>query len=332
MLQFTRPGPRLMTLEGKAELADYLLTHLPRATAFKGLEDVSNWMGHHTAVICEHEGQKRYIKIEGSTGSLLATLVNDAPGLVTRVVRLPRIQLFRVGNEPEKAYEAVSRRFGGQSLALDQIFEPWSLSGLTLCFTQKNLRQPIGFGDVYPYVLRIGGQPEVLDEALGRQAFNLFNLSLGEKTWSVFDIKVYDAYGRYDVHRRRLASVLDELDLGLVLSEGWGRDYGRVLIPLQVYTFKVYTYLTASQMKRVLVGLESDDYENRLADLDLYEGKKKIDWGVGRTTPSQSRDQCKKECRDELLSALSSEAVQDLRESEKTLRALERKLGGRPQE
>lgn len=334
MLQFTRSGPRLLRLKGPRGLAEWICRQVDEAVFFDRFDDLNTWRGYHTAVFCsDGQGAEQRLRVSCSSGTLLAQLLNaHMCGLVEEVHRLPRLHLFRLAGEPERAAEQLCRRFGGQPVELNNLFDPWPTEGISLCLTDKNLRRPVGFNDLYPYALRLTGDPERLIEELNRQALNLFNLSMGDRPWSLLEVKAYDSYGRYDLQRRRLIQLFEGLDTGLILSEGWGRDYGRVLIPLQVYTFKLYTYLTAAQLKRLLVGLEWDDFGNRLADYDLYEGKKKIDWGQAKAPGEVDREVFKAHCRSEVKEALDDQAFCTQLEIETSLRAAERAQGGRPKE
>lgn len=150
--------------------------------------------------------------------------------------------------------------------------------------------------------------------------------------WRALEIRIYDIYNRYDIHRRRLINVLEDLDIGLIVGEGWSRDYVRVLMALDVYSIKVYTFLEPQELKKRLVGLEWDNFGNRLADYDLFEGRKKVSWGQTRGDRKESREVFSARCRDELLAQLSDEGRDELLSSDVQLRAREKSMGGRPVE
>lgn len=334
MLHFTRFGPRLLRLEGEPSLADWLLSRFEGAQPFETWADFDHFEGNVSAVICiDPEQQERKVMVPASTGGLLAEVINaHCCGLVTQVHRLPRIQLFRLSGDPCRGIAQLADRFGGVELPLDRLFDPVVRSGLSVCFTDRSLRNPVQFSTLRPTFLRLVGDPEKLSEALQRQALELFNASLGDRTWHALEIRIYDIYNRYDVHRRRLVHALEDLDLGLILGEGWGRDWARVLMALDVYCVKLYTFLPPEEVKRRLIGLEWDQFGNRLADYDLFEGRKKISWGSVKGDVKADRATFSASCRSMLFSLLSDKAQRELLDADIQLRAREKQLGGTPKE
>jgi len=121
---------------------------------------------------------------------------------------------------------------------------------------------------------------EKLFRSLRSRAMSYFNQARGYADWKNLEIRAYDVWERYPLQARRLRLVLDELEIGLVLGEGRGKDYARILMLLIVYRFQLATFLEPEQIKGVLMGMEYSASGKRLVDLDLFEGKKKHSWGA----------------------------------------------------
>lgn len=81
------------------------------------------------------------------------------------------------------------------------------------------------------------------------------------------------------MHYKRLAIVLDNMDIGLILGEMWTKDYPRFMMSVLVYQIRLFTLLSPLKIKEILLGLEYAYDGTRIVDFDLIcKNKNRLDW------------------------------------------------------
>lgn len=214
------------------------------------------------------------------TGEMLSFLLNSVRCEGIGQVRLlPRTILFRVSGDPAEVIDQVSRDFGAKKGRLKQILRWTGGSGVAVFFTDRNLNRPIGLKDLHKDVLYVEMPFQELFRNLRNRALSYFNQARGHEDWKSLEIRVYDSWERYDLQKKRLRMILEEMEVGLLLGEGWGKDYARILMAVRVYRFHLATFLKPEKIKEILMGLEFSSTGRRLVDLDLFDSGKKVGWG-----------------------------------------------------
>lgn len=105
-----------------------------------------------------------------------------------------------------------------------------------------------------------------------------FGLKLKKTEDPLITIKIYTHYrDEYPLHVERLKLLFEALDLAEVIEEGWGVDYPRPFMPIQVYELKVLPKVSPMELKLYLKGMEYLGVQ-RLADYDLEVKDRKISW------------------------------------------------------
>ncbi len=117
----------------------------------------------------------------------------------------------------------------------------------------------------------------------------VFQRRLENRQWNELEIRIYDSWGRYLDHYERLRAVLESLEAGMILGEGWGKDYAHILMAVKIYRLRLFTFLPAQTIKEILMGLEYGADGSRLVDFDLFSGKEKISLGRDRRRKSKTR-------------------------------------------
>jgi hypothetical protein len=87
---------------------------------------------------------------------------------------------------------------------------------------------------------------------------------------------------QFDLHYKRLITVLQGLDVGVVAGEDWITEYTVALRKSEVYQIRLLTPLSPREIKRIALALEYDIDGRRVADFDVYVNKKKIGWATER--------------------------------------------------
>lgn len=265
-------------------------------------------------------GSLRFFRTEAFPGDILAFLLNSPHrDQVLKVKILPRTILFRVTRDYRFTINEIRRDFCAEEGHRSNLLWWAHPARVTIAFTQRNLNHPISPSDLMDDVLYINMPYEKLLLKLRNRALEYFNEALGGTDWNAFEIRIFDAYERYNLHAERLRSVIDDLELGLVLGEGWGKDYARILMPVKVYRFRLFSFLSPDRIKKTLMGLEFDAQGNRLVDLDLYQDKQKVAWQALGREMDLSHAETGRTCRINLLQELSPQAALHLQHCEERL-------------
>ncbi|MBO8174747.1 MAG: hypothetical protein H0Z18_05770 [Thermococcus sp.] len=246
--------------------------------------------------------------------SVLKELFNsNAPA--ERINLGPHILLFRVPKNIEKAIEILNKRYSGESVSLIEGIEKGEERDTLLVLTDKKLNHPIGFEDVKGTLLFkrdfVG-----FYKTLSMDLPVIMHKILPEG-WREITIRLYDTMKRYEDNIERLLLVLEDLDLGFAVSEGWDWDYPRPFMRIRVYKIKLITWEDPLRVKFLLKGLEYKGYK-RLADIDVFLEGKKLHW-VDVSKQYNSKFELAKAAREELEKLLSTEARRRLYEIEAKL-------------
>ncbi len=190
----------------------------------------------------------------------------------------PRMIVFRVpGNENEFA-EILRRDFNGQRVTWKDGVRMGEKEDTIISLTKERLHQTIKTEDFYfDHVLVNQDQKECFAR-LGREALFYITHGLKESSWYEYKISLYDAYENYEQHYQRLVQVFSGLEMGLLLGEGWTKDYAHIIMSIMVYQIRLFSLAPPEEIKKILIGLEYDAHGNRLADFDLYHKNKKVSW------------------------------------------------------
>ncbi len=320
MLSIVRSGPRAVRIEGdeKAILrwldGRFKFSMSPRESVLDGIGENS------TVLVMGERGEELYVAVDSFPDVILAAMLTDgACSMVRSVRRLPRSIIFRTQGDYGAVMDEIAEDFGGTRSFLDRIWDWDSDQGVIVCFTEKSLSRPLVMGDLKEEVILISAPHELLRSRLGRRALYLFNRSMDKNEWRQLEIRIYDAYGRYGLHVERLTKAIDDLELGLVMGEGWGKDYAHILMPVSVYCLRLFSCFDPKVVKKALMGLEYVDGEERFADFDLYENKRKISWTDVSQGQYRERKVLGSAMRQEVIKALEPDQLAGMEKLEREI-------------
>lgn len=316
MLSLMRGGPRLLLLETKN--ADELERFLDRRMAEHAYDLREAWKKageQQTLVIVKDasaeegpdssnrlEGSRIYV-ISESTEDLLCALVNERLcSLVDRVQTRQGGLIVRTFGEIDAIVDLLKAELGAEETGGPDLASWPEQQGTTVLFTEKPLGKIIEPSDLHPRRVVLPMRNEVASRLMRRSIVRYVTSGLAGRSWHAVELRLYDKYGLYDLHYRRVMRVLEALELGLVVGEGWSRDFARVLLELKCYSLKMVTPMEPEAVKRILMGLEYAADGKRILDLDLYEGKRKISWG--EAAAGKSREAAGLRHREELRARL----------------------------
>ncbi|HII67623.1 MULTISPECIES: hypothetical protein [Thermococcus] len=249
--------------------------------------------------------------IEMRSDSVLKELLN-AKAPFERANLGPQIILLRVPKEAEKTAEIVPQRYGAIETSFARGVNEGEEKDTLLIVTDKKLVDHVNIKDIKGSFLIKKNFIEVYRTLRTDLPILLFKLL--PEGWQEITIRIYDNEKRYDENIERVLLVLEDLDLGYVVSEGWDWDYPRPFMRIRVYKIKLITWEDPLRIKFLLKGLEYKGYQ-RFADIDVFVEGKKIPW-VEVSKEYQSKFELAKAAREELESLLSEETRKVLNEIE----------------
>jgi len=267
----------------------------------------------------EDDGSRGFRVVSSPADEVLAALFNANPEALESVRLLPRLIVFRIFGEKDRVLEQMEKDFGARRGRLRSVLARSPEEGIAVCFTYAPLNGPIAMSDVEDDVLYVGNTSyEELHLLLRSRALWYFSEGLENRQWNEMEIRIYDSWGYFMEHYERLRIVLAALDTGMILGEGWGKDFAHILMPVQIYRVRFFTFFSAQIVKEILMGLEYAEDGTRLADIDLYSGREKISWG-GLKTGMKRREHSGEVFRNKLFARLHESDKKRLHEAEENL-------------
>lgn len=210
---------------------------------------------------------------------ILCKLINDKGTQYLKKIRTaPRLIMVRAMGDMEKVIQEIQKDHGGSFGSFIDLWNAGKEKGTLISITSTPLHRNISINDLYEKCLYSEKRAYPLFKSLRLQALKYLNKGLGNKDWYEIEIRIYDRYSAYDLQYERLASILDFMDLGIILGESWTKDYPRLMMAVGVYRLRFFTFHDPKYIKKILVGLEHLDDGTRIVDYDVYYQRKKMDW------------------------------------------------------
>ena len=214
-----------------------------------------------------------------SSKDLLSRFISqDNPPKNTKVRSAPSIIVMRYFGDVEKVIDEIKIDYDCKEGNFIELLDQGNDQGVILSFTDRSLKSDVYIKSMYKKALYIKIQYETFMADMRMQALRYINEGLGKKDWYELEIRIFDRYSAYQLQYDRLMEILEELELGLVLGEAWAKDYPRLFMAVGVYRIRFFTFIQPKDIKKVLLGFEYTNDGTRIVDMDLYQGKTKINW------------------------------------------------------
>ena len=316
MLSIVRGGPRVLFLKGDRSAMDHALSSAFPVT-MHSFESALDCAGEGQTIVALHgkedDGSREFRIVSSSSDEVLAALVNAGSCRLETVRLLPRILFFRIFGDKERVLDQIEKDLAGGGIPgatvrrgrLRALLGSSRRNAIAVCFTYVPLNGLIAVADMLDDVLFVEGTPfHDLNVFLRSRGLWYFSEGLENRSWNEMEIRIYDSWGFFMEHAERLRTVLGSLEIGMILGEGWGKDFAHILMSVQIYRLRLFTFLSTLLVKELLIGLEYAENGDRLADFDLYSGRDKISWG-GLKDRGSGRGNLGKTAREKLFSRLS---------------------------
>lgn len=238
---------------------------------------------------------------------------------ITKTRLTPKLIVMKSIGDFDLFFNAVNTDINGVLENRDNMFDNYS-TGTFIAFSNTSINYPVAFSDLNDKLIYTEDEYSEVIKILRTRNLKYLNAGVKNQDWHELKIKIYDAYGHYDLHYNRLMYVLDKLDYGLVLGESWGTDAATVFWSVGVYKVRLFTFLDPQEIKKLLIALEFLEDGTRVVDYDLYQKRKKIHWDSLRTKELVDRLDISSHYRNELLSKLSDKERTELMIMENDIR------------
>jgi hypothetical protein len=229
----------------------------------------------------------------------------------------PGLILLRVVGDGSQVVEELEQRYEGACAGFEEAIEAGEADATIVGLSNQPINRVLDTTQLIEPQILIRRPSHELFPELRNEGVHFITKSLDRKEWWELRINIYDASGRYEEHYRRLMLALSDLNIGLVLGESWTRDHALALFSVLAYQVRLFTLTEPAAVKRILMGLETDDAGKRFVDMDLYYRNRKI--SKGDKGVRGAKGETRSDLRGELLSKLTPEAVRSLREIESGL-------------
>ncbi|MDD4365467.1 MAG: hypothetical protein PHF19_06955 [Synergistales bacterium] len=278
-----------------------------------------------TLIFLEHQKpRERLVVIQGAPDEILAEVVNGgmAP-LICRIDLAPGTLLMRLTGKIEMALKRIKAEFNAREIIPDFLLPPSEREETALFFTRRPLNQSLGLDELYPLGLMLPGERNALFPLLRERAQEYLEEALDGQKWTEAEVRIYDVYGHYDVQVNRFLIAFRDLELGIVVEEGWGKDYPLAMMAIPIYKLRLFTPFSKGEIKRLAMGLEFHPDGTRLADIDVFENGVRLNWSDFKGKGSLStRPELIAHLRRELHGRLSKKALDQILALEEEARRL----------
>lgn len=322
MFSLIRGGPKIVLIE--TSCSDKLLNYLKEEFKFKecNLEFAYENCGEDYTIICIVKKMKEVIKCEDIFHVLLAKIESDV--LFCNIINenkfkfinksrlAPRIIVMRAIGDFNKTLKAIQKDYNGYIGNPCNILNKYNNKGNMIILSKEKLSNNVKLINTYEKALYVEGEYYDVLKGVRNHALSYLNEGLQNIDWNEIEIKIYDKCGQYEFQYERLVRIIDTLELGLILGEGWGRDYPRFLMSVEVYRVRMLTLYSPKYIKKVLLALEYLKNGTRIVDYDIYYNRKKIEWIQVLKDKSMDRDELGLKYRKNIFNKLSKKEIEKI--------------------
>ncbi len=323
MVGLIREGPKALLVEVGSlnEIRDYLLKNQD-AREYDS-ESVFEYAGEGSTImvltdsiddVLKGGSAKTRLVIKEEPDIVMARIINEGKTGLIRKIRISSRTIFmRAMGDMDKIFEEIKKDYEGTEAPFMDILKSHRDDGVIVALTEKPLNRDIQLKDIYKEKgLFINEGYYDMFKELRVHGLKYLNAGMQNNEWYELEFRIFDKYGAYKKHFERLIMVLEALELGIVLGHFWSKDYPRVLLAVDVYSVKFFTFFQPKSIKRILLGLEHLEDGTRIVDYDLFYKKEKLYWRSSVEDKNERREAASKRYRKEILSRLTENEINEL--------------------
>jgi len=261
---------------------------------------------------CTHDEEIRFYLSENSLGMFFCMMLSAEAGHEAAECQSePDCLFMRLIGNIDEGINKIKEDWGGILINKSPFFRrKLPEKSTVIYFTQNQLNKSIPNHAIHPTALLIRNYSKwELFSALQTRQTEYLGDSMGTPDWKSMKIRIGDKEKRFGIHRKRVLAAINGLQAGLVLEEGWDREYTLIGKVVDVYVLKLYTPLGEEEVKGFLTGLEYDEFGKRIADIDLFFNDKKISWKNRRNGDDVNEAEFGLQRRENILRSLDRHSV-----------------------
>ncbi|MDR1137680.1 MAG: hypothetical protein LBK91_05090 [Synergistaceae bacterium] len=320
MLSLVRSGPTILKISVSDDIAHLrdALSEMSSPHRDGDFEDFYDMAGEGDTLIYIDQGEHTeplFYQTNVATSIVLCGLINKKLYDVIRHISVtpPNIVMRLIG-DLDAAIDQITVDFKARETTCIYLTKNMEESSVLVNFTSEPLNRLVPHTSFYKRALLIDKPYGQLLIFLRAKAQEYLNVAMGSPDWNEVSVTMFDAMDQFDLHYNRLITVLQGLDVGIVVGEEWVPEYTVALRKSEVYQVRLLTPIPPQQIKKIALALEYDDKENRVVDFDVYFKKKKLSWTSElQQNKGYTRDKIGALHRTRLLASLPAEAKAMLR-------------------
>jgi len=263
---------------------------------------------------------KEALIIDEKLSSILVDLINysSLTESIEKIRKGPDLITMKNYGDIEKFFLSIKKDLKAHEGETFDLLE-LNNKGTIVTFTNYNINNYLSINALYKKSLYTNYSKEAVLNKVENNGIKYINDSISKKGWNEYKIKIYDTYDQYNFHYNRLLYIIDLMNLGLILKEGWGQDAGTLFKHVPVYEVFLYTPMSPREIKEILVGAEYLESGERIVDLDLFYEKKKVKWSLLKTQETYEKEAVGIKYRRKLLDNFSENEIYELKKIEEII-------------
>ena len=315
MLSLVRSGPTILKISVSGDISSLAgaIAEISSSRKDSDLASVFDTIGEGDTMIYiddEERGRTLSYQTTIAPAAVLCDLINGKQCAAVKQISLssPNIVMRLIGNI-DAAIDQIAVDFKAQEAIGTSLLHHIDESSVLINFTSEPINRPVPVSLFYKRGLLVDKPYGQLLIFLRAKAQEYLNIAMGSQDWSEVEVTMFDAMDQFNLHYNRLITVLQGLDVGIVVGEAWIPEYTIAMRKSEVYQVRLLTPIPAQDIKRIALALEYDDSGRRLVDFDVYFKKKKLSWSSElKQLKGYTRDEIGVLHRKRLLSSLPGEA------------------------
>ncbi|MDR1917091.1 MAG: hypothetical protein LBQ58_11015 [Synergistaceae bacterium] len=315
MLSLVRSGPTILKIRASGDAAELIdaITNMSSERDDSDLNRSYNLAGEGDTLIFIDSGNSddlHHYQTSSASSAVLCDLINrKLAGSIQHVSMTPPNIVMRLIGNLDAAIDQIAADFKARETTSAYLIQNIDESSVLVNFTAEPINRAVPYAMMHKRALLIDKPYGPLVVFLRAKAQEYLNLAMGSPDWNEIEITMFDAMDQFNLHYNRLITVLQGLDIGIVIGEAWVPEYTIAMRKSEVYQVRLLTPISAQEIKRMALALEYDDDGRRVVDFDVYFKKRKLGWSSElKQNKGYTRDEIGVLHRKRLLSSLPAEA------------------------
>jgi hypothetical protein len=320
MLSLVRSGPTILKIRVSGDISALLETiaEISSSSGSDDFESIFNIIGEgDTLIFIDDADRNRSLTYQTTytPAAILCGLINKRKhDAITQINISPPNIVMRLLGDIDTAIDQIAVDFKAREVTNTSLLQYIDEPSVLIKFTSEPINRPVANSLFYGRALLVDKPFGQLLVFLRAKAQEYLNIAMGSPDWNEIEITMFDAMDQFNLHYNRLITVLQGLDVGIIVAEAWVPEYTIALRKSEVYQVRLLTPISAQDVKRIALALEYDDDGRRVVDFDVYFKKKKLSWSSElKQHKGYTRDRIGLLHRRRLLSSLPAEAKAMLR-------------------